>query len=224
MGGVRRRFQLTPDSEGPAESNIYLPDLKALCMAENANATMHNILTPRGALVRDAKQWADYLTQSIRLYGDKSDVMFTSHAWPRFGRAEIDDFLSKHRDAYKYLHDQTVRLMNAGLTGPEIANRLKLPPVLADEWYNRGYYGNMRFNSRAVYQRYMGWYDANPVNLAALDPADESARYVKMMGGADAVLAAARKAYDAGDERRAGALANRVVFADTSNTAAEHDE
>lgn len=220
IDGVRLQFQLTPGTEAPAEMNIYLPDLKALCMAENANASMHNVLTPRGALVRDAKEWADYLTESIRLYGDKSDLMFTSHAWPRFGRAALNDYLGKHRDAYKFLHDQTVRMMNSGLTGPEIANRLKLPPGLADEWYNRGYYGTLSFNSRAVYQRYMGWYDANPVHLAPLDPADESARYVAMMGGAEAVLAAARKAYDAGDDRWAGELANRVVFADKSNTAA----
>jgi alkyl sulfatase BDS1-like metallo-beta-lactamase superfamily hydrolase len=220
IDGVRLQFQLTPGTEAPAEMNIYLPDLKALCMAENGNATMHNVLTPRGALVRDAKAWADYLTESIRLYGDKSDVMFTSHAWPRFGRAALNDYLGKHRDAYKFLHDQTVRMMNSGLTGPEIANRLKLPPVLADEWYNRGYYGTVSFNSRAIYQRYMGWYDANPVHLAPLEPADESARYVAMMGGAETVLAAARKAYDAGDDRWAGELANRVVFADKSNTAA----
>ena len=220
IDGVRLQFQITPGTEAPAEMNIYLPDLKTLCMAENANATLHNVLTPRGAVVRDAKTWADYLSQSISLYGDKTDVMFTSHAWPRFGRVAIIDFLGKHRDAYKYLHDQSVRMMNAGLTGAEIANRLKLPPTLADEWYNRGYYGTMSFNSRAVYQRYMGWYDANPVHLAPLDPADESARYVTMMGGADSVLAGSRKAYDAGDDRWAGELANRLVIADRSNMAA----
>ena len=220
IDGVRLQFQLTPGTEAPAEMNIYLPDLKALCMAENANASMHNVLTPRGALVRDAKGWADYLSESLTLYGDKTDVMFTSHAWPRFGRETIVDFLGKHRDAYKYLHDQTVRLMNSGLTGPEIANRLKLPPTLDAEWYNRGYYGTLSFNVRAVYQRYMGWYDANPVNLAPLDPADQSARYVALMGGADAVLAAARKAFAAGDDRWAGDLANRLVFADRDNKAA----
>ena len=220
IDGVRLQFQITPGTEAPAEMNIYLPDLKALCMAENANASLHNLLTPRGALVRDGKAWADYLTESIRLYGDKTDVMFTSHAWPRFGQATVVDFLGKHRDAYKFLHDQTVRMMNAGLTGPEIANRLKLPAALDNEWYNHGYYGTLSFNSRAVYQRYMGWYDANPVNLAPLDPADESARYVAMMGGADAVLAAARKAYVAGDDRWAATLANKLVLADPANTAA----
>jgi alkyl sulfatase BDS1-like metallo-beta-lactamase superfamily hydrolase len=220
IDGVRFQFQITPGTEAPAEMNIYLPDLKLLDLAENANATMHNILTPRGALVRDAKAWADYLTESIRLYGDRTDVMMTSHAWPRFGRAEIGDFLEKHRDAYKYLHDQTVRLMNAGYLPDEIANRLRLPDVLDREWYNRGYYGTMSFNSRAVYQRYMGWYDANPVHLAPLEPADEAKRYVEMMGGPAKVLAAAQAAYDKGDDRWAGELADRLVYADAANTAA----
>ena len=217
IDGVRLQFQLTPGTEAPAEMNIYLPDLKALCLAENANASMHNVLTPRGALVRDAKEWAAYLTQSLKLYGDKSDVLFTSHAWPRFGQAVIVDYLAKHRDAYKFLHDQSVRLMNEGLTGAEIANRLTLPDVLAAEWYNRGYYGTMSFNSRAVYQRYMGWYDANPVHLAPLEPADEAVRYVAMMGGPRKVLAAAEGAYAAGDDRWAGELANRLVFANPEN-------
>jgi alkyl sulfatase BDS1-like metallo-beta-lactamase superfamily hydrolase len=220
VDGVRLEFQMTPNTEAPAEMNIYLPDVRALCLSENANATMHNVLTPRGALVRDAKQWADYLTESLKLYGDRSDVVFTSHAWPRWGRAVIADYVAKHRDAYKYLHDQTVRLMNDGLTGNEIANRLKLPEALDREWYNRGYYGTVSFNSRAVYQRYMGWYDANPVNLAPLEPADESARYVAAMGGSAKVLAEARKAYDARDDRWAATLANRLVLADAQDRAA----
>jgi alkyl sulfatase BDS1-like metallo-beta-lactamase superfamily hydrolase len=220
VDGVRIEFQLTPGTEAPAEMNLYLPDLKLLDLAENANATMHNVLTPRGALVRDAKEWAAYLSESIRLYGDRTDVLMTSHAWPRFGRAEIGDYLEKHRDAYKYLHDQTVRLMNDGLQGAEIANRIKLPEALDREWYNRGYYGTMSFNSRAVYRRYMGWYDANPVHLAPLEPADEAARYVAMMGGPAKVLAAAQAAYDKGDDRWAGELANRLVYADAKDGAA----
>jgi alkyl sulfatase BDS1-like metallo-beta-lactamase superfamily hydrolase len=220
VDGVRMQFQLTPGTEAPAEMNIWFPELKLLDLAENANATMHNVLTPRGALVRDAKAWADYLTQSIRLYGDQAEIMITSHAWPRFGRDAIGPFMARHRDAYKFLHDQTVRLMNEGLTGPEIANRLKLPEVLDREWYNRGYYGNLSFNSRAVYQRYMGWYDANPVNLAPLEPADESARYVAMMGGPARVVSEARKAFAAGDDRWAATLANRVVQADPKNQGA----
>ncbi len=220
IDGVRLQFQITPGTEAPAEMNIYLPDLKVLDLAENANASMHNILTPRGALVRDSKAWADYLSESLRLYGDKTDVMMTSHAWPRFGQAVVVDFVEKHRDAYKYLHDQTVRMMNNGLTGPEIANRIKLPDALGNEWYNRGYYGTMSFNSRAVYQRYMGWYDANPVHLAPLEPTDEAVRYVAMMGGASKVLAAAKAAFAKGDDRWAGELANRLVLADAKNTAA----
>ncbi|HEY8616480.1 alkyl/aryl-sulfatase [Phenylobacterium sp.] len=220
VDGVRMQFQLTPATEAPAEMNIYFPDLKLLDLAENANATLHNVLTPRGALVRDAKAWADYLSESLRLYGSRTDVLMTSHAWPRFGRATIVDYVGKHRDAYKFLHDQSVRLMNEGLTGPEIANRLKLPEVLDREWYNRGYYGTLSFNARAVYQRYMGWYDANPVNLAPLEPTDESARYVAIMGGAERVLAEAGRAFSSGDDRWAATLANRVVLADPRNTAA----
>ncbi|HVI32769.1 alkyl/aryl-sulfatase [Phenylobacterium sp.] len=220
VDGVRIQFQLTPGTEAPAEMNLYFPDLKLLDLAENANATLHNVLTPRGALVRDAKAWADYLSESLRLYGPDAEVLITSHAWPRFGGVEIRDFLRRHRDAYKFLHDQTVRLMNEGLTGPEIANRLALPDVLADEWYNRGYYGTVSFNSRAVYQRYMGWYDANPVNLAPLEPKDEATRTVALMGGAAKVLAEARRAFAAGDDRWAGTLANRVVMADPKNQAA----
>ena len=220
VDGVRIQFQLTPNTEAPAEMNLYLPDLRVLDLAENANATMHNVLTPRGALVRDAKEWAGYLTESLRLYGDKSDILITSHAWPRFGQAALVDHLEKHRDAYKYLHDQSVRLMNEGLLPAEIANRIKLPEALDREWYNRGYYGTMSFNSRAVYQRYMGWYDANPVHLAPLEPADEARRYVELMGGAAKVLAAAQAAFDAGDDRWAGELLNRLVYADAKNTAA----
>lgn len=219
VDGVRIQFQLTPNTEAPAEMNLYFPDLKLLDLAENANATMHNVLTPRGALVRDAKEWAAYLTESMRLYGDRTDTLMTSHGWPRFGQAEIADYLGKHRDAYKYLHDQTVRLMNEGLQPTEIANRIKLPASLDNEWYNRGYYGTMSFNSRAVYQRYMGWYDANPVHLAPLEPADEAARYVAMMGGPAKVLAAAQAAYDKGDDGWAGELANRLVYADAKDTA-----
>jgi len=220
VDGVRIQFQLTPNTEAPAEMNLYFPDLKLLDLAENANATLHNVLTPRGALVRDAKEWAGYLSESIRLYGDKSDVLMTSHGWPRFGQAEIGDYLEKHRDAYKYLHDQSVRMMNDGLLPAEIANRIKLPEALDNEWYNRGYYGTMSFNSRAVYQRYMGWYDANPVHLAPLEPADEARRYVELMGGAAKVLAAAQAAYDKGDDRWASELANRLVMADAGDRAA----
>ncbi len=201
--------------------NFLLPQLRALFMAENANATMHNLLPARGALVRDSKAWADYLTEAIRLYGAGSDVMFAAHGIPRFGQAEIVDFLTKHRDAYKYLHDQTLRLMNAGMTPREIAEVVKLPDVLAKQWYNRGYYGTTSHNSKAIYQRYLGWYDANPANLNPHPPEEEGKRYVVALGGASRVMELARDAAEGGDYRWAATLLNHVVFADGSNEAAK---
>jgi alkyl sulfatase BDS1-like metallo-beta-lactamase superfamily hydrolase len=220
IGDLRLVFQLTPGTEAPAEMNFYLPQLRAVFMAENANLTMHNLLPARGALVRDSKAWADYLTESIRLFAHQSDVMFAAHGIPRFGTEEIVFFLTNHRDAYKYLHDQSVRLMNAGFTGPEIAEVLKLPDVLRRQWFNRGYYGTMSHNAKAVYQRYMGWYDANPANLNPLPPEPMAERYVAAMGGADAVLAQAKDAEERGDLRWAATLLNHAVFADETNTTA----
>jgi len=217
IDGITVTFQITPGTEAPAEMNFHLPQLRALFLAENASATMHNLLTPRGALVRDAKAWADYLTESIRLFGPKSDVMFAAHGIPRFGTAVIGEFLSKHRDAYKYLHDQSVRLMNLGYTGPEIAETIRLPEALAHEWYNRGYYGTMSHNSKAVYQRYMGWYDANPASLEPLPPEPAAKKHVEAMGGAAAVIGKAQQAIHSGELRWAATLLNYVVFADTAN-------
>ncbi len=220
VDGVRIEFQVTPETEAPSEMNFFFPDLGVLCLSENANASMHNILTPRGALVRDAKAWADYLTESLRLYGDRTQVMITSHAWPRFGNDRVRDFIAAHRDAYKYLHDQTVRLMNAGYTDREIAEQVRLPEPLASRWFNRGYYGTMMHNSRAVYQRYMGWYDGNPANLNPLPPAEEGVRFVRAMGGEDRVLAEGQRAFDEGDYRWAARVLNNLVFANPQNTAA----
>lgn len=220
IDGVKLVFQFTPGTEAPAEMNVYFPDWKIVDMAENANATQHNILTPRGAVVRDAKVWAQGLTKALRLFGD-SETLITSHGWPRFGNAEIRDYLGKHRDAYAYLHDQTLRLMNQGLNGDEIAARLKLPPELEKEWYDRPYYGSLSFNSRAVYQFYMGWYDANPSNLAPMPPVETGKRYVAAMGGADKVIGLARASYDKGDYAWAAELLNHVVMADSANTVAK---
>ena len=220
IGDLKFVFQLTPGTEAPAEMNFYLPALRALFMAENANLTMHNLLPARGALVRDAKAWADYLTESIRLFAHQSDVMFAAHGIPRFGTEEIVFFLNNHRDAYKYLHDQSVRLMNSGLTGSEIAETLELPDVLRKQWFNRGYYGTMSHNAKAVYQRYMGWYDANPAHLNPLPPEPASRRYVAAMGGTEAVLAKAAEAETNGDLRWAATLLDHVVFADESHQAA----
>jgi alkyl sulfatase BDS1-like metallo-beta-lactamase superfamily hydrolase len=220
VDGLKIEFQYTPGTEAPAEMNFFLPDLNALCLAENANVSMHNILPPRGALVRDSKGWADYLTQSLTLYGERTDVMFVSHGWPRVGRAEINEYIGLHRDAYKYLHDQSVRLMNQGLNAAEISEQIALPEVLSRQWYNRGYYGTMRHNSRAVYQRYLGWYDGNPANLNNWPPEEAGRRYVAAMGGPRKALREATKAFDAGDYRWSSELASRIVFADASNIAA----
>lgn len=219
IDGVKMVFQFTAGTEAPVEFNIGFPQWHLVDMAENANATQHNILTPRGAVVRDAKAWADSLTQAISMFAD-ADTLITSHAWPRFGRATIHDFLVKHRDAYEFLHDQTVRLMNQGLTGDEIAARLKLPPALEQEWYDRPYYGSLSFNSRAVYQHYLGWYDGNPVHLAPLPPQDAGRKYVQAMGGAAHVIALAQTAFDQGDYAWAAELLNRVVMDDAKNDGA----
>jgi alkyl sulfatase BDS1-like metallo-beta-lactamase superfamily hydrolase len=213
VDGVKMVFQFTPGTEAPAEMNVHFPDWKIVDMAENANATQHNILTPRGAVVRDAKVWAEGLTHALRMFGD-SEILIASHGWPRFGNAEVRDYLGKHRDAYAYLHDQTVRLMNKGLNGDEIAAQLTLPPELAAEWYDRPYYGSLSFNSRAVYQFYMGWYDANPSNLAPMPPAETGKRYVAAMGGAAQVKRQARAAYDKGDYAWAAELLNHLVMAE----------
>ena len=222
IDGVTLSFQLTPGTEAPAEMNFYLPQFRAVFMAENANATMHNLLPARGALVRDAKAWADYLTESIRLYGDRSDVLFGGHGIPRWGGDAIREFLTKHRDAYEFLHDQTVRLMNNGLTATEIAEQLQLPDALAHEWYNRGYYGTLSHNAKAVYQRYMGWYDGNPASLDELPPVAAATHYVEAMGGPDAVIGRANAAIRNGEYRWAAMLLNHAVFADPANTKAKN--
>ena len=213
FGDLTLEFQLTPGAEAPAEMNFYIPELQTLFVAENANLTLHNLLPARGALVRDAKAWADYLTETLRRYGDRSELLFGAHGVPRRGAAAIEDFLSHHRDAYKYLHDQSVRLMNAGLTGTELAEALELPPALADRWFNRGYYGTLNHNAKAVYQRYMGWYDGNPANLWPLPPEAESRRWIAALGGAKPALAQARAAVDGEDWRWAATLLNRIIFA-----------
>ena len=217
IDGVELEFQMVPETEAPSEMNVYLPAARTFLAAEIATCTLHNILTPRGAKVRDALAWSQYLGEAVNLYAGRSDTIVSSHCWPRFGQKEVESWLSGHRDNYRYLHDQTVRLMNKGLNGDEIAASLKLPPELAKEWYDRPYYGSLSFNSRAVYQFYMGWYDANPANLAPMPPRDTGKRYVAAMGGAAKVKAMAREAYDAGDYAWAAELLNHVVMSDSAD-------
>ncbi|RJF92901.1 alkyl/aryl-sulfatase [Sphingomonas cavernae] len=217
IDGVTFEFQMVPESEAPSEFNLYLPAQKALIIGEIAVPTLHNIQTPRGALVRDALKWAGYLTQAVRLYGDRSDVVAASHGWPRFGQNEVKQYLTLQRDNYKFLHDQSVRLMNAGLTAEEIAETITPPPVIARQWFNRGYYGTYSHNSKAVYHRYMGWYDGVPAHLDPLPPVEVGKRYVAAIGGQAQVLTLGRAAIRAGDYRWAGELLNHLVSAEPAN-------
>lgn len=216
VDGVKMVFQITSGTEAPAELNVNFPTYGVVNIAENANPTQHNILTPRGAKVRDAKQWAKALTEAIDMFGN-SDALMVSHGWPRFGSEEITDYLSKQRDAYAFLHDQTVRMMNLGMTGPEIADQIELPETLRSEWYNRPYYGSLSFNARAIYQHYLGWFDGNPVHLAPLPPEKAARRYVQAMGGSENVIRMARTAFDEGDYTWAAEILNHVVFADATD-------
>jgi alkyl sulfatase BDS1-like metallo-beta-lactamase superfamily hydrolase len=220
VDGVRMSFQLTPGTEAPAEMNIHFPDARVLCIADNAARSMHNILTPRGALVRDPRVWAHYLDQAIELFATESDVLFAGHHWPCWGSEQIVDYLEKQRDLYTYLHDQTLRLLNQGHTGPEIAELIELPPSLAEEWHCREYYGSISHNTKAIYQRYMGWFDGNPAHLWEHPPVEQSRRYVEFMGGAEAVLEKARASFKTGDYRWVAEVVNHVVFAEPENTAA----
>ena len=220
VDGVRMVFQMAPHTEAPAEMLIYLPDFKALCTAEDATHTMHNLLTLRGAVVRDPHGWAGYLTETIDLFGDEVEIAFASHHWPTWGNERVVRFLSEQRDLYAYLHDQTLRLLNKGLTGPEIAEQLELPPALVNAWNARGYYGSVSHNVKAIYQRYLGWFDGNPAHLWEHPPVEKAKRYVAFMGGADAVVDKAREAFDAGDYRWVAEVVNHVVFAEPDHAAA----
>ena len=211
---MRIVFQMTPGTECPAEMNFYFPDHRALCTAENTSHTLHNILTIRGAQVRDAWAWADYLTETIDLWGPDLDVVFASHHWPTWGRDEAVGFLAMQRDMYAYLHDQTLRLMNQGYVGAEIAEVLEMPPALEAQWHTHGYYGSVSHNVKAIYQRYMGWYDANPAHLWGHPPIEVARRYVAAMGGTDAAVGLAQQAYDDGDYRWVVEVLNHVLFAD----------
>ena len=220
VDGVRMVFQVTPGTEAPAEMNFLFPDHRALCMAENTSHVMHNVLTIRGAQVRDAHAWAHYLTETIDLFGADTDVVFASHHWPTWDHERAVEFIAMQRDMYLYLHDQTLRLMNQGYTGSEIAEMIETPPALTEAWHTHGYYGSVSHNVKAVYQRYMGWYDGNPANLWAHPPVEAAHRYVAAMGGPEAALALARAAFDEGDYRWAMEVGKHLVFADESDEAA----
>jgi alkyl sulfatase BDS1-like metallo-beta-lactamase superfamily hydrolase len=220
VDGVRMVFQMAPDSEAPSEFLVYFPGFKALCAAEDATHTIHNLLTLRGAVVRDPHGWSKILTETIDLFGGKAEVVFASHHWPTWGADRVMAFLSNQRDLYAYLHDQTLRMMNKGLTGPEIAEEIQLPPALENAWNTRGYYGSVSHNVKAIYQRYLGWFNGNPATLWEHTPVERAKRYVEIAGGADAVVDKARTSFDSGDYRWVAELVNHVVFAQPDHTAA----
>ena len=217
IDGVQMIFSMVHGTEAPAEMMIFFPQFKVLDSAELACHTMHNILTLRGAQVRDAEKWSDYMNEAMDSYGVNTEVLIAQHHWPRWGRDRCIEFLKDQRDLYKYVHDQTLRLMNLGYTMNEIGPMLSLPSTLARKWYVRGYYGTMNHDAKAVYQKYLGWYDMNPANLNPLAPVDSAKKYVQYMGGASAIIAKAREDFKKGEFRWVAQVMNQVVFADPAN-------
>ena len=220
IDGVEIEFQMAPGTEAPAEMHFYFPRYRALCMAENATHNLHNLLTLRGALVRDPHGWAGYLTEAIDTFTDRADVVFASHHWPTWGKERIVEYLSLQRDLYAYLHDQTLRQLNQGFTGIEIAETFAMPPALERAWHAHGYYGSVSHNVKAVYQRYMGWFDGNPARLWAHPPEAIGPRYVAAMGGLDKVVELAQAAFDGGDFRWAATLLDHAMFTDENHSGA----
>ena len=221
IDGLEIEFQLTPGTEAPAEMNAYFPKYRALWMAENCTGTMHNLYTLRGAEVRDANDWAKYIIEADQRFCDKTDVVFQSHNWPHWGE-EIHEYLLNTAAIYKFIHDQTLHYMNQGYTSTEVAAMLTLPEKLEKVWYTRPYYGTLAHNAKAVYQKYLGWYDANPVNLNPLPPSDTAKKLVEYLGSTDAVLRKARKDFEKGDYQWVAQITKELVFADPSNQKARN--
>ncbi|MGP3919163.1 alkyl/aryl-sulfatase [Nonomuraea sp. 10N515B] len=213
VDGVRMVFQLGSG----AEMTILLPDRHALCLAENATHNQHNLLSLRGGPYHDARAWARGLNETLSLFAGQADVAFAAHHWPTWGRDDIARFLSRQRDMYAYLHDQTLRLLNKGLTAAEIAEAVQLPPELERSWHTHGYHGSASHNVKAVYQRYVGWFDGNPAHLWEHPPRESAIRYVECLGGGAAVVAFARRYLAENDLRFAAQLLNHAVFADEGN-------
>ena len=222
IDGVEIEFQLTPGTEAPSEMNFWLDQKNALWMAENCTGTMHNLYTLRGAQVRDGNAWAKYIMESLSLYGDQTEVVFQSHNWPHWGNEAIREYLINTAAAYKFINDQTLLYINMGYTETEIANMIKLPEDLEKVWYTRQYYGTVAHNAKAVYEKYMGWYDANPVHLAELTPTDYATKLVSYLGDTDAVLAMAKADYDKGEYQWVAEITNTLVYADPANIEARY--
>ena len=221
IDGLEIEFQLTPGTEAPAEMNAYFPKYRALWMAENCTGTLHNLYTLRGAEVRDANEWAKYIIEADQRFCDKTDVVFQSHNWPHWGE-EIHEYLLNTAAIYKFIHDQTLHYMNQGYTSTEIAAMLTLPEKLEKVWYTRPYYGTLAHNAKAVYQKYLGWYDANPVNLNPLPPCDTAKKLVEYLGSTELVLCKAKKDYAKGEYQWVAQITKELVYADPSNQKARN--
>jgi alkyl sulfatase BDS1-like metallo-beta-lactamase superfamily hydrolase len=220
IDGVEFEFQMAPNSEAPAEMHFYNPRYKVVNLAENCTHNFHNLLPFRGADVRDALAWSKYLNEALQMWGGKAEVMCGQHHWPVWGTQRVDTMIRQQRDLYKFAHDQTLRLINHGLTATEIAEAIKLPASLDGAWHARGYYGHIRHNVKAIYQKYLGWYDANPANLDPLPPVASGRKFVEYMGGAAAILGRARKDFEAGEFRFVAQVLSQLVFAEPDNAAA----
>jgi alkyl sulfatase BDS1-like metallo-beta-lactamase superfamily hydrolase len=220
IDGLEFEFQMAPNSEAPAEMHFFVPRYKLLNLAENCTHNFHNLLPFRGADVRDALAWSKYLGEALQMWGRKADVMCGQHHWPVWGHERIDAMIRQQRDLYKFAHDQTIRLMNHGLTATEIAETIRLPASLDGAWHARGYYGHIRHNVKAIYQKYLGWYDANPANLDPLPPVAAGRKYVEYMGGADAILARAAADFGNGEFRFVAQALSHLVFAEPDNQSA----
>lgn len=222
IDGIEFEFQMTPGTEAPAEMNFWIGEKNALWMAENCTGTLHNLYTLRGAQVRDGNAWAEYIMESLALYGDRAEVVFQSHNWPHWGNSVIQEYMTNTAAVYKYINDQTLLYINQGYTETEIANMIQLPKDLEKVWYTRQYYGTVAHNAKAVYEKYMGWYDGNPVHLAELTPSDYAQKLVSYLGDADAVLAMARKDFENGEYQWVAQITNTLVYADPGNTDARY--
>lgn len=222
VDGVKMEFQLTPGTEAPAEMNTWFPQKKALWMAENCTGTLHNLYTLRGAQVRDGNAWAEYLMETLERYGDQANVVFQAHNWPHFGNNTIKAYITNTAACYKFINDQTLNYIKEGLTMNEIANKIKLPDELQKVWYTRQYYGTVSHNSKAVYQKYMGWYDGNPVHLAELEPEESAKKFVEYMGDPDKVLEKAKEDYDKGEYQWVAQVTNILVYNDPKNKNARY--
>lgn len=222
IDGVRMVFHNTPGTEAPAEMNTYFPDLKAFWAAENVTATIHNIYTLRGALVRDALLWSKKIGEALYLFGQEANVMFASHNWPRWGNERIQEVLRAQRDAYAHLNNTVLHMANQGVTVNQIHNEYQPPRSLRDQWVAHSYHGSEMHNSRAVLNRYLGYWDGNPATLIPLSPADSAPLYVEMMGGAEPILAKGRELYDEGEYRSAQEIVNKLVYAHPENSDAKN--